>query len=65
MIPLLLRQVLLIILGQQRRDAAVLVLQRAAVDLRGVRRQHNLHVLRGDCGRHGWGWLGGGQGGKS
>ena len=40
-------------LRQQRGDARVLVLQRAAVDLGGVRRQHNLHVLGGHCTRGG------------
>lgn len=42
-----LREVLAVVLLQQVRDLGVLVLQRAAVDLGGVRRQHNLHRLRG------------------
>ena len=63
-VALLLRQVLAVVAGQQLRDARVLVLQRAAVDLRGVRRQHNLHVLLHDCGG-GQGVGGGGAQGRA
>ena len=61
MVPLLLRHVLPVVLCQQRRNARVLVLQRAPVDLRRVRRQHNLHVLLGHCRRAAAAGQGGGR----
>ena len=35
-----------VVLGQQRCDAHVLVLEGPPIDLGGVRSQHNLHMLQ-------------------